>query len=162
MNCYIKNHTRQNLILGNSLYGAVSKTVNVFGKSVEETEWEPISQLPDEMVEVDDAKLRIYINNEKNIIEAIEILKETGRSSKENNTEQSKEEQNTEQTSEPVDLDHMTVKELKKYSSNHDIDLPSNARKADIVKTIKDAEEEMEQKPNSSRRSLPKIPSNND
>ena len=148
-----KNYTRQNLILGNALYGAVSKTVNVFGKNVEETEWEPISQLPEEMVEVDDSKLRIYIDNEKNIIEAIEILRQ-----KDKKTEEKVEEI----SDESLDLDHMTIKELKQYSNEHEIDLPSNARKADIIKTIKDSEDSPESNPRSTRRNLPKIPNNDE
>jgi len=156
------NYTRQNLIIGNVLYGAVSKTVNVFGKNVEETEWEPISQLPEEIVELDNAKLRIYIDNEKNIIKAIEILKETGQRKEENVSKQLKEEKTIEENEEKLDLDHMTVKELKEYSSQHDIDLPTHAKKADIIKTIKESEEELEPNPKSTRRNLPKIPSNND
>ncbi|MFX1275638.1 MAG: hypothetical protein ACFFBP_11620 [Promethearchaeota archaeon] len=157
-----QNHVRQNLILGNALYGAVSKTVNVFGRNVEETDWEPITQLPEGMVEVDDAKLRIYINNENNIIEAIEILREAGKDIKTSNSKQPSPNKKDEQISETVDIDHMTVKELKQYSSDHDIEIPSSARKADIIKTIKESEGDNIVSGKSARRNLPKIPSNND
>lgn len=157
-----ENHVRQNLILGNALYGAVSKTVNVFGKNVEETEWEPISQLPVGMVEVDDAKLRIYIDNEKNIIEAIEILKDTRKTAREDGSMKLQEKKNMEQITKNPNLDHMTVKELKQYSSNHKIDLQSSVKKADIIRTIKDYEGESKSNPKSSRRNLPKIPTNDD
>jgi len=54
----------------------------------------------------------------------------------------------------------MTVKNLKTYASEHDIELASNLKKAEIIKTIKESEEE--DKPKSGRRPLPKIPTGND
>jgi len=36
----------------------------------------------------------------------------------------------------PDDLNSLTVKELKSYCKNYDIDLPAKARKADIIKII--------------------------
>lgn len=149
-----KNFSRQNLIIGSELFGAVSKTSNVFGETVEETEWEPISQLPEGCVELDDSKLRIYIDDKQENIEAIEILL------KKHNNDLDK--TSKEITFDETHYDSMTVKELKQYSVEHDIDLPSNAKKADIIKTIKDASDSSEHKPRTSRRVLPKIPSNND
>ena len=39
-----------------------------------------------------------------------------------------------------VDFNKMTVAELKDYAKEHDIKLPSGARKADIIETITSAE----------------------
>jgi large subunit ribosomal protein L21 len=41
---------------------------------------------------------------------------------------------------ETVDFDKMTVAALKDYAKEHDIKLPSGARKADIIETISNAE----------------------
>ena len=69
------NYERQNLILGYTLYGAVSKTTEVFGKSVADTVWEEVKKFPKGMLELDDNKLRVYFNENKGIVEAIEVLK---------------------------------------------------------------------------------------
>ena len=39
-----------------------------------------------------------------------------------------------------IDLDSMTVKDLKSYATERDIDVPSKARKRDIIKLIKENE----------------------
>jgi hypothetical protein len=69
------NYERQNLILGHILYGAVSKVTEVFGESIVDVVWEEVNKLPKGMLELDDNKLRVYFNNNKGIIEAIEVLK---------------------------------------------------------------------------------------
>lgn len=69
-----KGHKRQNLILGHTLFGAVSKKVSVFGKEIEETEWEPVQNLPEGPIDIEDSKLRVYLNKEKGIVEAVEVL----------------------------------------------------------------------------------------
>lgn len=66
---------RQNLILGYELYGAVTKVSEVFGKTVEEIEWEKVKKLPKGVIELDDHKLRVYIDQRKGIVEAVEVLK---------------------------------------------------------------------------------------
>ena len=38
-------------------------------------------------------------------------------------------------------LDELTVAELKGYAAEHNIELPSDARKADIIAAIEDAEQ---------------------
>lgn len=69
------NYERQNLILGHSIYGAVSKVVEVFGKNVVDTSWEEIKKVPKEVMILDKNKFRIYFDEEKGIVEAIEVLK---------------------------------------------------------------------------------------
>lgn len=69
------NYERQNLILGHSLYGAVSKVVDVFGKSVVDFTWEEIKKLPKEVMILDNNQFRIYFDEKKGIVEAIEVLK---------------------------------------------------------------------------------------
>ncbi len=69
------NYERQNLILGHSLYGAVSKVTEVLGKSVADIVWEEIKNLPKGIIELDNNKLRVYIDHNKGIVEGVEVLK---------------------------------------------------------------------------------------
>ena len=73
-----KGYSRQNLILGHNLYGAVIKTVNVLGKNIKDTTWEIVKAgkaFPKGMIELDGRKIRAYFNEKDGIVEAIEILK---------------------------------------------------------------------------------------
>ncbi|MFX1307247.1 MAG: Rho termination factor N-terminal domain-containing protein [Promethearchaeota archaeon] len=145
-------YKRLNLILGHSLYAAVSKSAKVFGKEVEETDWEPVKKVPKDMLELDHHILRVYFDEKKGIVEAIEVLeKEVTPKSKEIAKE-------TESSKEKVDFNSMTVKDLKAYAEEKKIDLPSNAKKAEIIEIL----EQANQKNPNSRRQLPKIPSNDD
>ncbi len=66
---------RQNLILGHKLYGAVSKVTDVFGKNVVDIVWEEVKKLPKGVMELDDNVFRVYFNDKKGIVEAVEVLK---------------------------------------------------------------------------------------
>jgi hypothetical protein len=80
------NFERQNLILGYTLYGAVSKTTEVFGKNVIETVWEEVKKVPNGMMELDNNNFRVYFDDKKGIVEAVEVLKKkekSGESTKE-------------------------------------------------------------------------------
>jgi hypothetical protein len=155
-------YKRQNLILGHTLYGAVSKKVNVLGKTIEETNFEEVPKVPKETIEVDECKLRVYFNEKQGIVEALEIIEKIDGSAEESKKKKSTEkkfeaEEKPEENVEPeVDIDSMTVKELKAYADEHKIDLPSGARKAEIVKIIKDAI--TNKAGTSKRRKLPDIP----
>ena len=166
---------RQNLILGHTLYGAVIKKVNVFGENIEEEEWDKVTSLPKDTIEIDAHKIRIYFNQEKGIVEAIEILQDEDKSissppkkkiSKKSDTTKPipkkpvKEEKITASTK-PVDYNSWTVKELKSYCSTHSIDLPASARKANIIQFIKEFNNGSSKGKSTSsrRRELPKIPS---
>ena len=166
---------RQNLILGHTLYGAVIKKVNVFGENIEEEEWDKVTSLPKDTIEIDAHKIRIYFNQEKGIVEAIEILQDEDKSissppkkksSKKSDTTKPipkkpvKEEKITASTK-PVDYNSWTVKELKSYCSTHSIDLPASARKANIIQFIKEFNNGSSKgkSTSSKRRELPKIPS---
>ena len=82
------NYERQNLILGHNLYGAVSKVTEVLGKNIVDIVWEKVRKLPEGIVELDNNKLRVYIDHNKGIVEAVEVLKkkegDSEKSSKEN------------------------------------------------------------------------------
>jgi hypothetical protein len=69
------NYERQNLILGHSLYGAVSKVVEVFGKNIVDITWEEVKKVPKGVMELDNNKFRIYFDEKKGMVEAIEVLK---------------------------------------------------------------------------------------
>lgn len=183
----LKNDTtdsskRLNLILGHTLFAAVSKTAKVFGKEVEETTWEPVKKVPKETIELDNHVLRIYFNETKGIVEAVEILEkeEIESTPKKTTTAKSITESKTKQKSsltpmptkptsmdtpsiktaptKKADFNSMTVKDLKSYAEEKKIDLPTNARKAEIIEIL---EKSSENKP-SGRRQLPKIPSKDD
>jgi len=73
-----ENMERQNLILGHHLYGAVSKVTEVFGKNVVEIVWEEVKKVPKGVLELDENVFRIYFDDKKGIVEAIEVLKKNG------------------------------------------------------------------------------------
>ncbi len=150
-------YKRLNLILGHTLYAAVSKIAKVFGKEVEETEWEPVKIVPKGgMIELENHLLRVYFDEKKGIVEALEVLEKTGgqKSTPKNTPSTTK----VESAKEITDFNSMTVKDLKTYAEEEKIDLPANTRKADIIEIL---EKSKEKKP-SGRRELPKIPSNDD
>lgn len=66
---------RQNLILGHKLYGAVSKVTDVLGENVVDTIWEEVKKLPRGVMELDNNVFRVYFNEKKGIVEAVEVLK---------------------------------------------------------------------------------------
>lgn len=144
------NYKRQNLVLGHSLYGAVSKKVSVFGKEVEEVEWEPLKSLPKGMIEIDDHKLRVYIDDEKGIVEALEILEKVGSKPVKSSSKAVKE--GKVKFESEIDYNSWTLKELKNYCKEHNIDIPSKARKTGVIKLIEKAQKTPK------RRQLPKIP----
>jgi len=77
-----ENMERQNLILGHNLYGAVSKVTDVFGKNVVETIWEEVKKVPKGVLELDENVFRVYFDDKKGIVEAVEVLKKKEPSSK--------------------------------------------------------------------------------
>ncbi len=140
-------YKRLNLILGHTLYAAVSKSAKVFGKDVEETEWEPVKNVPKEMIELDNHLLRVYFDEKKGIVEAVEVLEKRAKSSSKPVAVKK-----AEPTEEKIDFNSMTVKDLKAYAEDNKIELSSNLRKAEIIKIL---EKSKESKP---RRKLPEIP----
>ena len=77
-----ENCERQNLILGHSLYGAVSKVTEVFGKNVVDITWEEVKKLPKGVMELDNNLFRVYFDDKKGIVEAVEVLKKVSTSPK--------------------------------------------------------------------------------
>lgn len=112
---YKRNHI---LIGNNNLYGIITKKSELFGKSIEEKEWELYENLPKEIIELTGHKLRIHFDKESNNVEAIEILEKK----------------------QPLETDYnrWTVKELKAYCSKNNIKIPSSYRKAQIIKLVKE------------------------
>jgi len=80
-----KNYRRQNLIVGQSLYGTVSKKGEVFGEEQEEEEWALVEKVPKELISLKNHLFRIYFNKKEKCIEAIEILKSTDSEATKNN-----------------------------------------------------------------------------
>ena len=74
-----ENYERQNLILGYSLYGAVSKVTEVFGKNVVDITWEEVKKLPKGVMELDNNLFRVYFDDKKGIVEAVEVLKKVSK-----------------------------------------------------------------------------------
>jgi len=75
------DYERQNLIIGHTLFCAITKVSEVFGKDVVEVVWEKVAKLPKDMIELDDYKLRVYLDEKKGIVEAVEVLKKQGSNS---------------------------------------------------------------------------------
>ncbi len=69
-----ENLNRLNLILGHTLFAAISKSAKVFGEDIEETEWEPVKKVPKNMMELDNHILRVYFDEKNGIVEALEVL----------------------------------------------------------------------------------------
>ncbi|MHA1804138.1 MAG: hypothetical protein ACTSU4_06330 [Promethearchaeota archaeon] len=154
-----QNHKRQNLILGNQLYAPVFKKVNVFGKDVEETEWEPLKTLPKNMVELDDHLFRVYFNDDKGIVEAVEIITREKVSDKDTTSSDNGDSKNDNKNS--LDLSPMTVKELKLFAKERKIELPTKAKKGEIIEIIENVlknEKEKERVGTPKKRKLPEIP----
>jgi hypothetical protein len=148
------NYKRVNLILGHTLYAAVSKTANVFGKDVEETEWEPLKKVPKDMIELDNHLLRIYFDDKKGIVEAVEVL-ENLESSNKSELEKKPSSVSVSQPSvviNAIDFKSMTVKDLKAYAEEKNIELQSNLRKAEIIDILEKFTAKTQ------RRNLPEIP----
>jgi len=161
-------YKRINLILGHTLYAAVSKTAKVFGKDVEEVDWEPVKKVPREMIELDNHVLRVYFDEKKGIVEVIEVLEKEGKSnsfprkiSPSGLSPMPTKPDTMKKTITPkemTDFNSMTVKDLKAYAEEKEIDLPINTKKADLIEIL----EKSREKKLSGRRQLPKIPSKDD
>jgi hypothetical protein len=147
-------YKRVNLILGHTLYAAVSKSANVFGKDVEETDWEPLKKVPEDMIELDNHVLRIYFDDKKGIVEAVEVLENLTSTTKSKNEKEPLASASIKSgTADLVpDFNSMTVKELKVYAEENKIELQSNLRKAEIIAILKKSTT------NKPRRNLPEIP----
>ncbi len=65
---------RQNIIIGNHLFGAVYKSASVLGKDVEKTEWERIKIVPSGVVDLENNKLRVYFDETHATIKGVELL----------------------------------------------------------------------------------------
>jgi len=126
-----EGYKRKNILVGyNMLYGIVTKKLSVFGERIEEKNWEPVTNLPKDIFELEGHKLRIHFNNEMGKIEAIEILEEDGKVKPkvELKDKESKE----------IEYNKWTVKQLKAFCSQNSIDVPSSYRKAEIVRLVED------------------------
>ena len=130
-----QNFKRKNILTGqNTLYGIITKKVEIFGKNIEETAWEPIKNLSSDVFELDGHKLRIHYNRSLNTIEAIEILEPIFESKKEKSMVEKLPEK--EEKEGLIDYNKWTVKELKEFCSKNNIKVPSNYRKAQIVQLV--------------------------
>jgi len=124
------NLKRQNLILGNfQIYGASVKKANVFGKEVEETEWEPVSSIPEGPIVLNDRTIRLYVDVNSSSIEGIEILQKL---------DAPKIEEKVEEKKKVINYKSWTVKKLKLYCKENNITVPTSYRKAQIINAIQD------------------------
>ncbi len=125
------DYKRAHILIGNNtLYGIIIKKAEIFGKPVEETEWEPLKKLPKEVIELEGHKLRVHFNNENNTIEAIEVLEMTTTAT------QKKIEKEVGKKQE-IDYNKWTVNHLKEYCAKNNINVPSSYRKAQIIELVK-------------------------
>ena len=132
---------RQNLILGDfQIFGAAVKKAKVFGKEVEEVEWEPVNSLPEGIIELTDRTLRIYVNDTSKTIEGIEILQKL---------EAPKVVEQMVEKDEKLDYNNWTVKQLKIYCQENNIIVPTSYRKAQIINLIKKGPSQVSIEPDS-------------
>ncbi|MBD3195971.1 MAG: hypothetical protein GF317_12995 [Candidatus Lokiarchaeota archaeon] len=119
------NVIRKNILLGDcNLYGKVAKTSEIFGKKVVKEDWERIKNLSKSIIELESHKLRIHINTQTNKVEGIEVLADVNTSVKKNVKDFE------------VDFNRWTVGSLRDFCKERDIEIPSSARKADIVEIV--------------------------
>ncbi len=119
------NFKRKNILIGNNmLYGMIIKKAEIFNEYVEEKEWELISSLPKQTIELEGHKLRIHFNTELGEVEAIEILEIIHQSEK------------SEVKNNEFDFKQWTVKQLKQFCRENNIKILSSYRKADIVRLV--------------------------
>ena len=119
---------RQNLILGNfQIYGAAVKKSKVFGKDVEEIEWEQVNSIPEGPIELTNRTIRIYTNSDSGTIEGIEILQKL---------ESPKIIKKIIEKEELIDYNSWTVSKLKLYCKENNIHVPSTYKKAQIIKLV--------------------------
>jgi len=131
-----ENFKRRNILTGqNTIYGLITKKVEIFGQHIEETAWEPVKNLANGTFELDGHKLRIHYNEEHGI-EAIEIFEPIVVK------RQALKEKQLVGTStiEEGELDYnkWTVKDLKVYCTENNIKVPSSYRKSQIIQLVKD------------------------
>jgi len=124
------NFKRQNLILGDfQIYGAAIKKAKVFGREVEEVEWELVNSIPEGPIELTDRTIRLYTNGKSGTIEGIEILQRL---------EAPKIVEKVIEKHEEVDYNSWTVSNLKLYCKEKNIHVPSSYRKVQIITLIRD------------------------
>jgi hypothetical protein len=122
---------RKNILVGNNiLYGIVTKKISVFGEDIEEKDWEPVANLPDDIFVLEGNKLRIHFNNNTEKVEAIEILEKDPES-------KYKPEPDVDKPKE-FDYNEWTVKKLKAFCAQNNIKVHYSYRKADIVRLVED------------------------
>ncbi len=122
------NFKRQNLILGDfQIYGSAIKKAKIFGKEIEETEWEPINSIPEGPIELKDRTIRLYVDINSGSIEGIEILQKIDTPKIEEIKKEPKKE---------MDYNSWTVKNLKLYCKESNITVPTAYRKAQIINLI--------------------------
>ncbi|MHA1507398.1 MAG: hypothetical protein ACTSO6_01695 [Promethearchaeota archaeon] len=122
------NFKRQNLILGNfQIYGAAVKKAKIFGKEVEETEWEQVKSIPEGPIELKDRTIRLYVNGNSNSIEGIEILQKLDTTPTVEKLIEKKEK---------INYNSWTVSKLKLYCKENNITVPTSYRKAQIINLI--------------------------
>ena len=118
------NFKRKHVLIGKSnLYGISVKKAEIFNEVHEMKDWELISNLPRETIDLEGHKLRIHFNRDLGEIEAIEIL------------EKSESEKNDKEIT-GNDYRLWTVKQLKQFCRENDIKVSNSYRKADIFRLV--------------------------
>jgi hypothetical protein len=110
-----------------------TRKVKIFGQDLEKIEWEPVNNLPNGVFELDGSKMRIYYSK-KSDIRAIEILEPI----EEFKNQQKKFQEENQIEEVKVDYNKWTVKRLKEFCFSNEVKVPSNYRKAEIVKLVEE------------------------
>lgn len=75
-----ENLERLNIIIGTSLFSPNKTISSVFGKTVEEIQWDKVGQVPDGNIDIDMHMLRAYCKNNK--VEGLELFKASTQTAK--------------------------------------------------------------------------------
>lgn len=120
------NYIRKHLIVGDlKLYGMVEKKAKVFNEDIKQQEWEPIKNFPKEIIDLKNYRFRLHVDTDTNQIKGIEVLENIGKPKIEKPRQMYK-------------FSYWTVSKLRKFCKENDIDIPTGARKDDIISLVKE------------------------
>jgi len=125
-------YSRKHIMIGKALlYGEIEKQSQVFGNKIQEKNWGPFKNFKKDIIEMDNYKLRVHIDNDVNTIEAIEVLENQ-------NKNKEKEEEKEGAPKFQYQFSKWTINNLRKFCKENNFDIPSGSKKADILRIIKD------------------------
>jgi hypothetical protein len=109
-----QEYIREHLIVGQKLYGTVSKKAEVFGEDQEVAEWTLIKKVPKDIIMLKDHLFRVFFNEKEKQIDAIEVLKRSDNVKKSNISSQNTPSKGKEQKDQEINKDQSPENSLEK------------------------------------------------